>query len=221
MSEQSLPDPQPLRVAIVPVTPFQQNASIMVCTASRKAAIVDPGGDVEKILAALKQIDATPEKILITHGHLDHAGGAAELSETLGIPIEGPHLADKFLMDSIAKDAEGYGIPGLRDVTSGRWLVEGDEVSLGHLRFQVFHVPGHSPGHVVFFSQAARFLVAGDTLFQGSIGRTDFPYGDHDLLLSGIKTKLYPLGDDVLVLCGHGNPTDIGTERAHNPFVRG
>jgi hydroxyacylglutathione hydrolase len=221
MSEQSLSDPQPLRAAIVPVTPFQQNASILVCTASRKAAIVDPGGDVEKILSALKQVEATPEKILITHGHLDHAGGAAELSETLDIPIEGPHLADKFLMDSIAKDAAGYGIPGLRDATSGRWLVEGDEVSLGHLRFQVFHVPGHSPGHVVFFNQAARFLVAGDTLFQGSIGRTDFPYGDHDLLLSGIKTKLYPLGDDVLVLCGHGNPTDIGTERANNPFVRG
>lgn len=217
----------PLRIAILPVTPFQQNCTILWCVETRKAVVIDPGGDVEEILAAIEELKAAPqarievEKIWLTHGHIDHVGGAAELKEKLGgIPVEGPHKADEFLMQAVEKQAASMGVEGLRNATSDRWLQEGQELTLGKLTFQLFHCPGHSPGSMVFYNKAARFAVVGDVLFQNSIGRTDFPYGDHDALISGIKTKLLPLGDDVNFICGHGAPSSFGRERKLNPFLQ-
>jgi len=209
----------PLQVAVIPVTPFAQNASIIVCTQTKRAAVVDPGGEIDRIRAAIDKIGAAPEKILLTHGHIDHAGGAAELSEALALPIEGPHHADAFLLKGLAAQGRQFGIDA-RPVTPGRWLVEGDKVTVGALTFDVLHVPGHTPGHVVLVHAPSRFALVGDTLFAGSIGRTDFPYGDHQALIEGIKTKLVPLGDDVTILPGHGPGSTIGAERETNPFLR-
>jgi glyoxylase-like metal-dependent hydrolase (beta-lactamase superfamily II) len=213
-------DKPPFRVTIVPVTPFQQNASIVVCGETNKAAIVDPGGDLDRLKTVLAELAAVPEKILLTHGHIDHAAGAAELAETLRIPVEGPHQADQPILAALPQQGLMYGMAGARPVTPDRWLTEGDTVSVGAIRFEVLHVPGHSPGSVVYVNRPARFALVGDTLFQGSIGRTDVPYGDHDLLISGIRTKLLTLGDDVTILPGHGNPSTIGQERASNPFIQ-
>ena len=212
---------QPLKVSVVPVTPFAQNCSIVACTATNRAAIVDPGGDVAQIRAAIAQLNVTPEKILLTHGHLDHAGGAAALAETLELPIEGPDEADGFLLSNLEAQGARFGITDMRNVTPTRWLVEGETVSVGDQTFGVLHVPGHTPGHLVFVNAPARFALVGDTLFQGSIGRTDFPYGNHDQLISGIKTKLLPLGDDVTILPGHGPASTIGAERRDNGFLQG
>ena len=215
-----------LRGAIVPVTPFQQNCAILWDDASKHALVVDPGGDVERILAAIDQAGVTVEQILLTHGHLDHAGGAAELAETLrrragdpaAIPIEGPDERDAFLLSGIAEQARAYGF-NARNVTPNRWLREGEAVVLGDHRFDVLHCPGHTPGHIVFINQAARFALLGDVLFQGSVGRTDFPYGDHAALIEAIVTKLLPLGDDLQFLCGHGPGSTLGAERRSNPFL--
>ncbi len=212
-------DPQPMRLAIVPVTAFQQNASILWCTATMKAAIIDPGGDLDLIRQALEETKVIPEKILITHGHLDHVGGADELSKSLGIPIEGPHKADEPLIANVEASAARFGVTGMRPCTPDRWLVEGDTVRVGDLTLDVLHVPGHAPGHVVFVHEPSRFAVVGDTIFQGSIGRTDLPFADHDTLIDAIKTKLFPLGDDMTVLPGHGGMTTIGHERRTNPFL--
>jgi hydroxyacylglutathione hydrolase len=213
--------PKPaIQVAIVPVTPFQQNASIVVCTATGKAAIVDPGGDLPLIEEALQKLGATPEKIILTHGHIDHAGGASDLSEKLGIPIEGPHEADKFLLEGLALQAKMFGMQGVRAVTTAQFLAEGGTVSVGETIFDILHVPGHSPGSLVFVHKPSRFALVGDTIFQGSIGRTDFPYGDHDLLIRGIREKIFPLGDEVAILPGHGSPSTVGAERASNPFLQ-
>ena len=215
----------PLRLAIIPVTPFQQNCSVLWCQATRKAVVVDPGGDVARIKAVLDELAVRPEamisveKIWLTHGHLDHAGGAAELKELLGVPIEGPHQADRFLLDGLAKQGAAYGMPGMRNVTPDRWLDEGDTVRLGKLSFSLLHCPGHSPGSIVFMNVAARFALVGDVLFNGSIGRTDFAYGDHEALIAGIKEKLLPLGDDITFVCGHGEPSTFGRERQSNPFI--
>jgi glyoxylase-like metal-dependent hydrolase (beta-lactamase superfamily II) len=211
---------QPLKVSVIPVTPFAQNCSIVACTATNQAAIVDPGGDVARIRAAIDELKVVPQKILLTHGHLDHAGGAAELGEVLSIPIEGPHEADAFLLSQLQAQGERFGITDVRSVTPTRWLIEGETVSVGDLTFNVLHVPGHTPGHLVFANAPVRFALVGDTLFQGSIGRTDFPYGDHDLLIGGIKGKLLPLGDDVTILPGHGPASTIGAERAGNGFLQ-
>jgi glyoxylase-like metal-dependent hydrolase (beta-lactamase superfamily II) len=211
---------QPLKVTVVPVTPFQQNCSIVVCTASNRAAIVDPGGDLPRITTALGQLKATPEKILLTHGHIDHAGAAAALAEELSIPIEGPDEADGFLLSQLVKQGERFGLTDVRNVTPARWLVEGETVSVGDLTFNVLHVPGHTPGHLVFVDVPARFALVGDTLFAGSVGRTDFPYGSHERLISGIKEKLLPLGDDMAILPGHGPATTIGRERQTNGFLQ-
>ena len=211
---------QPIKVSVIPVTPFEQNCSIVVCTATNQAAIVDPGGDVARIRAAIDELKVVPQKILLTHGHLDHAGGAAELSEALAIPIEGPHEADAFLLARLQEQGAHFGISDMRNVTPTRWLTEGETVSLGDLTFNVLHVPGHTPGHLVFANAPSRFALVGDTLFQGSVGRTDFPYGDHDLLINGIKGKLLPLGDDVAILPGHGPASTIGAERIGNGFLR-
>jgi hydroxyacylglutathione hydrolase len=211
---------QPLKVTIVPVTPFQQNCSIVACTATNRAAIVDPGGDVARIREAIDQLKVTPEKILLTHGHLDHAGGAAELAEALALPIEGPDERDEFLLSNLQAQGARFGVPDMRNVVPTRWLAEGETVSIGDLTFNVLHVPGHTPGHLVFANAPARFALVGDTLFQGSVGRTDFSYGNHEQLIGGIKEKLLPLGDDVTILPGHGGASTIGAERAGNGFLQ-
>jgi len=214
-----------LRGAIVPVTPFQQNCAILWDDTSKIGAVIDPGGDVDRILAAIDQTGAKIDKILLTHGHLDHAGGAAALRDALQarsgapVPIEGPDIRDKFLLDGIAEQAAAFGFEG-RNVTPGRWITEGEVVTVGPHRFEVLHCPGHTPGSLVYVNQEARFAVVGDVLFQGSIGRTDFPYGDHAALITAIKTKLLPLGDDFSFLSGHGPGSTIGAEKAGNPFLR-
>lgn len=215
-----------LRGAIIPVTPFQQNCAILWDDETKRALVVDPGGDVDRILSAIDQCGVTVERILLTHGHLDHAGGAtalaAALTERAGgirVPIEGPDIRDKFLLDGIAAQAAGYGFEA-GNVSPDRWLAEGEAVNLGEHRFDVLHCPGHTPGHVVFVNHAARFALVGDVLFQGSVGRTDFPYGDHAALIGAIMTKLLPLGDDFSFLCGHGPGSTIGAERVGNPFLR-
>lgn len=216
----SQPKP-PLQIGIVPVTPFQQNCAILKCTATNKAAIIDPGGDVPAILEAVKKFGVEVEKIILTHGHLDHAGGVAELVAALKIPVEGPHIADKPLLERITQQGKMYGIDGMQDAWSDRYLVEGDTVSVGNLTFDVLFIPGHSPGSVVLVSRDAPVAFVGDVIFQGSIGRTDLPGCDHDALIKGIKDKLYKLPDETICLPGHGPETTVGEEKASNPFVQG
>ncbi|HET9160401.1 MAG TPA: MBL fold metallo-hydrolase [Caulobacteraceae bacterium] len=204
---------------IAPVTPFEQNCTIVWCARTRKAAIVDPGGEVPRLLGAIEHLKLDLEKILITHGHMDHAGGAAELKERTGVPIEGPHPHDQFWIDQIESSGARYGIEGARSFTPDRWLGDGDTVSLGDTSFEVFHCPGHTPGHVVFFQRDARFAQVGDVLFAGSIGRTDFPRGNSTDLISSITQKLWPLGNDVQFVPGHGPMSTFGRERQTNPFV--
>ena len=208
-----------LQAFIIPVTPFQQNCSIVFDEARKVGAVVDPGGDVQAILEAIRDSGVTIEKILLTHGHIDHAGGAAELREKLEVPIEGPHPEDLFLLENLAEAGAQYGMGDARPVTPDRWLREGDTVKVGELAFSIHEAPGHTPGSVVFFNAENRFALVGDVLFRGSIGRTDFPRGDHAALIRSIKEKLYPMGDDVLCLPGHGQPCRIGEERLTNPFL--
>ncbi|MBI2718801.1 MAG: MBL fold metallo-hydrolase [Rhizobiales bacterium] len=209
-----------LKAFIVPVTPFQQNCSIVYDEQSMGGAVVDPGGDVPVILDAIRQSGVTVEKILLTHGHLDHAGGAAELREALGVKIEGPHRDDLFLLESLPESGAKYGLAGLRAVTPDRWLAEGDEVTVAGLTFRIVEAPGHTPGSVVFFNAENKFALMGDVLFQGSVGRTDIPRASHETLMRSIHEKVLPLGDDVVFLPGHGPASDIGTERRNNPFLQ-
>ena len=214
-----------LKGSIVPVTPFQQNCALLWDEGSKRGVVVDPGGEVERILAAVAELGVVVERILLTHGHMDHAGGAAELQERLGAggaapPIEGPDLRDKFLLDGLAAQAAQYGLEGARNVVPDRWLAEGDAVSIGGHSFQVLHCPGHTPGHVVFVRPEAGLAILGDVLFRGSVGRTDFPYGDGVALLASIHRKLLPLGDEIAFLCGHGPGSTLGVERRSNPFLR-
>jgi glyoxylase-like metal-dependent hydrolase (beta-lactamase superfamily II) len=208
-----------MKVAIIPVTPFQQNCSLLVCEQSKKAAVVDPGGDLELIFDAVKQQGAELERILLTHGHIDHCGGTAELAGELGLPIEGPHIDDRFLIDDLPQQGLRFGFPQLRGFTPTRWLVGGDTVRFGKVELQVRHCPGHTPGHVIFFSPEYRLALVGDVLFAGSIGRTDFPRGDHATLIRSIREQLWPLGGDVTFIPGHGPTSTFGEERASNPFV--
>ena len=208
-----------LKAAIIPVTGFEQNCALIWNEASKIGAVVDPGGDLDRIERGIKDAGIRIEKILLTHGHIDHAGGADELRARLGVKIEGPHVADKVLLDGLEKQGKLYGVSGMRNVTPDRWLDDGDPVEAGGHTFEIFHCPGHSPGSVVFFDRAQRFAIVGDVLFRGSIGRTDFPYGDHDALINAIHTKLFPLGDDVAFICGHGPPGQFGQERKTNPFL--
>ncbi|WP_425523161.1 MBL fold metallo-hydrolase [Microvirga splendida] len=209
-----------VRAAIIPVTPFQQNCTLLWCEKTKKAAVVDPGGDLDHIKQAIAQSGVTVEKIILTHGHIDHAGGAAELREDLGVPVEGPHEADRFLLDRLAEQGQAYGFEA-RAVTPDRWLNEGDTVTVGDLVLDVLHCPGHSPGSVVLVSKDQRFALVGDVLFQGSVGRVDLPGGDGKALIRSIKDKLLPLGDDITFICGHGPMSTIGQERQTNPFLQG
>lgn len=218
MNATSPPEPA-IRALIAPVTPLQQNCTIVWCAKTRKAAIIDPGGEVDRLLAALKQYDLTLEKIWVTHGHLDHAGGTAALKEATGAPIEGPHPDDAFWIDQIEDSAARWGMAGARTFKPDRWLGDGDTVTLGETVWEVYHCPGHTPGHVIFFNREARFAQVGDVLFQGSIGRTDFPRGNHGDLIHAITSKLWPLGDDVQFVPGHGPMSTFGQERRSNPFV--
>lgn len=206
---------------IIPVSPFQQNCTLLWCEATKKAVVIDPGGDVPNILAAIEQANVTVTDIWITHGHIDHVGGADELREALKVKIIGPHLADKFLLDHVVESGAKYGMTDVRNFAPDRWLSEGDKVSVGELNFEIFFCPGHSPGSVVFFNKDMRFAIVGDVLFAGSVGRTDLPGGDHASLINAIKTKLLPLGDDVGFICGHGPGSRFGEERRTNPFLNG
>ena len=210
----------PLNVAILPVTPLQQNCTLVWNPQDNKGVVVDPGGDVDRIQAAVGEAEISVEKILLTHGHVDHAAGADELREHLGVEIYGPHLADKFLLDGLAEQAGKFGMTEARNVTPDHWLDEGQTIALAGFDFDIYHCPGHSPGSLVFVQTEVRLALVGDVLFQGSIGRTDFPYGDHDALISAIKTKLLPLGDDIAFICGHGGPSSFGQERQMNPFLQ-
>ncbi|HQF29847.1 MAG TPA: MBL fold metallo-hydrolase [Hyphomicrobiales bacterium] len=209
-----------MQAAVLPVTPLQQNCSLIWCAATKKAAVIDPGGDVDEIVAALGKQGLTLEKVLLTHGHFDHAGGAAELAEMFGVPVEGPQEEEKFLLDVVEMQGFKWGVAGGRNVEPDRWLTDGDTVTVGELTLDVIHTPGHTPGHVVFFHAPSRFAIVGDVLFKGSIGRTDFPRGDHDTLIRSIKEKLLPLGDDVTFLPGHGPLSTFGNERRTNPFLQ-
>jgi hydroxyacylglutathione hydrolase len=254
--DQNMPD---LKGAIVQVTPFQQNCAILFEESSRRAVVIDPGGDVERIMQTIAELDVRIERILLTHGHIDHAGGAAALKQALEraghgdgdpptaegspaslplaqgsvptvpsapgslarVPIEGPDQRDRFLLEGLEAQGQAFGMSGVQNVLPDRWLAEGDEVRIGEQAFAVLHCPGHTPGHVVFVNQVARFAILGDVLFSGSIGRTDFPYGDHAALIRAIEDKLLPLGDDFSFICGHGPGSTIGAERRTNPFLRG
>jgi glyoxylase-like metal-dependent hydrolase (beta-lactamase superfamily II) len=213
------PRPPPIRALVTAVTPLQQNCTIVFRPQSRKAAVIDPGGEVERILKVARDHRLEIEKIWITHGHLDHAGGAAALKAATGAPIEGPHLEDRFWIDQIEASGARWGMPDARGFIPDRWLAQGDTVELDGEPFEVLHCPGHTPGHVAFFHREARFAQVGDVLFAGSIGRTDFPRGDFEQLIASIVGRLWPLGDDVTFVPGHNQISTFGAERRTNPFV--
>jgi glyoxylase-like metal-dependent hydrolase (beta-lactamase superfamily II) len=208
-----------LKAAIVPVTPFAQNCSVLVCEETGAAAIVDPGGDLERVLDALKQTQGKLEKILLTHGHIDHCGATAELRRMTGVPVEGPHPDDRFWIEQLPLQGMRFGLAGTEAFVPERWLAGGDTVTFGKVALEVRHCPGHTPGHVVFFSDKDRLAIVGDVLFAGSIGRTDFPRGDYETLIRSITTQLWPLGEDVTFIPGHGPLSTFGEERESNPFV--
>jgi hydroxyacylglutathione hydrolase len=208
-----------MKFAIVPVTRYRQNCSLIWCEATRRAALVDPGGDIEVLLATVERAGVTLEKLLLTHGHLDHVGGALELSRRLHLPIIGPHADDAFLLDRPQVQAEMFGFPPAEAFAPTQWLRDGDTVEVGELRLQVIHCPGHTPGHVVLFEPHSRHAFVGDVLFKGSIGRTDLPRGNYRDLIASIRGKLFPLGDDVAFIPGHGPMSTFGFERRNNPFV--
>ena len=210
-----------LHYEIIPVTPFAQNCSLLWCAATRRAAVVDPGGDVPKILTAVASHGVVVERILVTHGHIDHAGAVAALADELNVPVEGPQREDAFWIEGMPQQSKMFGFPDVRSFVPDRWLEHGDRVSVGDEILEVVHCPGHTPGHVVFFSAEARLALVGDVLFKGSIGRTDFPRGDFDTLIASIRGRLWPLGDDVEFIPGHGPMSTFGVERATNPFCAG
>jgi glyoxylase-like metal-dependent hydrolase (beta-lactamase superfamily II) len=206
---------------IIPVTPFQQNCTLLWCGKTRKAVVVDPGGEIERIRAAIDKLNLSVERILLTHGHIDHVGGAAALSAALAAPIEGPHREDGFLIEGVylARQCGMFGLPPVEGFTPARWLDDGDEIHFGDETLRVIHAPGHTPGHLVYFHAGARLAQVGDVLFRDSIGRTDFPRGDHPALIRSIRERLFPLGDDIRFIPGHGPMSTFGRERARNPYV--
>lgn len=208
-----------LAYRIIPVTPFEQNCSLVWCTETMKGALVDVGGDLEHLLAAATKLGVSIEKLLLTHGHIDHAGGTGELAAQLNVPIEGPQEEDRFWLEQLPAQSRTFGFPPAQDVKPTRWLNQGDTVTVGNETLQVIHTPGHTPGHVVFFHAPTKLAIVGDVLFAGSIGRTDFPRGDHQALLDSIRIKLWSLGSDVDFIPGHGPMSTFGEERMSNPFV--
>ena len=209
-----------LKIYVTPVTPFEQNCSVILCGKTLQAAVVDPGGDLERIQAVLAKADACLVKILLTHAHIDHAGAAAQLARECRVPIEGPHRDDQFLIEGLAEQGRMFGLGASESFTPERWLEHGDTVSVGECALQVLHCPGHTPGHVVFYSPEQQLAIVGDVLFAGSIGRTDLPRGNHQQLLDSIRERLWPLGDEVTFIPGHGPRSTFGRERQSNPFVR-
>ena len=211
----------PLQIAVVPVTPFQQNCAIVWEPKSNEAAIVDPGGDVPRLQAAIKELGVTPVAIWLTHGHIDHAGGVGALAVQTGVPIEGPHEEDRFWIVGMPQQSKMFGFPNVQSFEPDRWLKAGDKVQFGEIELDVLHCPGHTPGHVVFYHPPSKLAQVGDVLFQGSIGRTDFPRGDYETLIRSIHEQLFPLGDDVEFIPGHGPMSNFGEERRYNPFLSG
>lgn len=209
-----------MRYIIIPVTPYQQNCTLLICEQTQRAALVDPGGEIERLLEEVERQKVTLESILVTHGHLDHVGGVAELAQRLSLPIIGPHKEDDFWIQSLPDQCRLFGFPPCKIFTPTRWLVDGDTVRIGQEILDVIHCPGHTPGHVIFYSAGHRLAMVGDVLFQGSIGRTDFPRGDYQTLIDSIQNKLWPLGGDIAFIPGHGPMSTFSAEMAHNPFVK-
>ena len=208
------------KAVIVPVTPFQQNCTLLWCEVTKRAVVIDPGGDLPEVERAITRARVCVDKIWLTHGHVDHVAGATDLKTNLKVSIEGPHKDDLFLLQHVAETGRSYGMWNASNVTPDRWLEEGDQVQIGELTFDVLHCPGHSPGSIVYFNPVQRLAIVGDVLFAGSIGRTDLPGGDYQQLIESIKDKLLPLGDDVAIISGHGPTSTIGHERATNPFLQ-
>ncbi|EXJ09265.1 MBL fold metallo-hydrolase [Nitrincola nitratireducens] len=208
-----------MKYKIVPVTPFQQNCTVMWCEKTLKAVVVDPGGDVHKIVNLLETEKLILEKILLTHAHIDHAGGTAELAILKNVPIEGPHKDDQFWIEGLDQQSAMFGFPKVSNFVPNRWLNDGDQIRFGEVVLEVLHCPGHTPGHVIFYNADEKLAQVGDVIFQGSIGRTDFPRGNHQDLIRSIKEKLFVLGDDIRFIPGHGPMSTLGAERKHNPFV--
>ena len=219
MSEQQGQEP-PIQIIVIPVTAFQQNCSVIFDRETKAGAVIDPGGDVDRILGALEEHGVKVEKIVLTHGHIDHVGGAAELAERLSVPVLGPHEADRPLLERVEQQAREFGVGDVRSVEPDTWLSEGDALTIAGRSFQILHCPGHAPGHLVFFDPELRFAISGDVLFAGSVGRTDLPGGNHETLIASIRDKMLPLGDDVTFLPGHGPASTIGHERRTNPYLR-
>ena len=208
-----------MKYRILPVTSYQQNCSLIWCDLTQKAALIDPGGDVELLLEAVKQEGVILEKLLLTHGHLDHVGGAQQLADQLNLPVIGPHRADEFWLQALPQQSQRFGFPDTPPLQPTQWLEEGEKITVGKQQLEVIHCPGHTPGHIVFYHQVAQLAFVGDVLFQGSIGRTDFPQGDYDTLINSIRNKLLPLGDEVTFVPGHGPCSTLGHERRFNPFL--
>lgn len=208
-----------MKFRIIPVTPFQQNCTLMWCEETGKGVLIDPGGEIDRVLAVVKEEDVTLEKILLTHGHIDHAGGVAFLSAETGLPVEGPHRDDEFWIEGLPQQSQRFGFAHADRFSPDRWLQAGDRVTFGNEELEVFHCPGHTPGHVVFYHRPSGLAQVGDVLFNGSIGRSDFPRSDHDKLIHSIRETLFPLGDDIRFIPGHGPMSTFGHERQTNPFV--